>query len=113
MPKFQDSEVKDLFRVAPGAYVVGEHLLDSAFLEIAAGRGPGVEKKVVNPVLEIPAKSFFIRHGDASFFSIEDFARDAAAKSFLGDVLGGEAVDFEVLRQRGCKFENFVVEQRH
>src|ERR1700720_4791535 len=113
MPKFEHDEVKYLFGKAPGAHIVGKHSLDGAFLEIAACCRLGIQQKAVNPILKILAKPSFVRNGEASFFSIEDFAWDATGKSFLCDVLGRKTAHLEVLRQRGCKFENFVVEQRH
>src|SRR6266852_5232697 len=111
MPKLQNSKVKYLFRVAPGAHVLGKHSLNRALLKIAARYRPRVKKKVVNPILQIQTQPFFVRNGETSFFATENFARNAAVESFLGDVLGGETTDFEVLGQSGGKFEDLVVEQ--
>src|SRR5260370_3062458 len=111
MPKLQNGEGKYLLRVARGAHVVGKHSLHSALLKIATRCRLRVKKKVVNPILQIQTQPFFVRNGEPSLFAIENFARNAAVESLLGDVLGGETTDFKILRQRGGKFEDLVVEQ--
>src|SRR6266404_4667644 len=113
MPKLEHDEIEYLFRKTSRVQIVGEHLLNGALLKVASIRSFGVQEKAVNPIFEIYAKPFLVWNREASFFSIKDFARDATGKSLLGDVLGGETAHFEVLRQRSCKFQNLVVEQRH
>src|SRR5258706_14036010 len=111
MPKFKNGEVENLFGIAFGATVIGKHLFHRALFKIAAGHCLGIKKKAVNPVLEIVPKPFFIRNGEAGLFAIENFARHAASERLLGKVLSGETADFEVLRQGGGEFEDFVIEQ--
>src|SRR5258706_15997173 len=112
MPKFKNGEVENLFGIAFGATVIGKHLFHRALFKIAAGHCLGIKKKTVNPVLEIVTKPSFIRNGEAGLFAIENFARQAASERLLGKVLSGETAEFEVLRQGGGEFEDFVIEQR-
>src|ERR1700719_4365922 len=112
MPKFENGKVKNFLGITAGGGIVGKHLLDSRFVEIAASHGFGIKKKVVDPVPEFAAKPSFVWNREASFFALQNFAWYAIAQSFLGDVLGSKAVDLEVLRQGSSEFENFVIEQR-
>jgi len=88
MPQLENGEVKDLLGIASGANILRKHSFYSALLKISARGGFGAEKEIVNPIFEILAKPSFIRNGKASLFTVEDFARNAVAKSLLGDVFG-------------------------
>ena len=99
MPELKDGEVEDFLGIASEGNVLREHSFDSTFLEISARGRLGIEQKVAHPVLEVLTEPSFIRHRETGLFALDNFTRHEFAEGFLGDVLGGETANFEILWQ--------------
>ena len=90
-----------------------DHFFDEIVPEKATFSDSSFIQVIEQKILEFGPQPMFDRDAETFFFSVDILMGKEPLHGFFKDPLGGEAVEFEIARERIGKFHDLVIQKRH